>query len=1049
MRFPGLKPYSKDQSKNFLSREKEVESILEILQNNKLVTVTSKSGSGKTSLINAGVITRLTSGFPAQAGRQWSICITRPGVTPLENLCNSLANNGILYNDNKAKSTDFDEYLNDLQEKSGNGLVEIYNKSEIKNKKNLLIFIDQLEDLFSNKKFFDNETSNDDDLLIDIIFNSIKSKNSSIYFILNIQTSFLSNLNVYGKFSELLSSSQYVLPNINFSKLVKELIKNSNEFNINFSNEAYQKIESLVTEDSSLLPNLQLFFSNISTENNEKEIDLDVLKRHGDLKNIISKKINNYYENLNEKNQVTFHRIFKALIHADELDKNNFYQSFGYLKSYTCLNKKDLSNFITEINDSIGNLFDIISLNNSDINPIGQKIFNDSDIINLKYFTSLHWSKFRKWIKEEYENYELLLEFSNKANLYPKQESLLKGNLLETASKWINKEDINIVWAEKYSNNFTKTQEYINESISQNNIENKKIIEENNRNEKWKKRAKLAPFIILVFLSITIVFIYKESNEQKKILEEFQQKKNLYNDLSKTKDSLRREVLNFKENKLRFIDTIRDYRNRHISDSTRIQEKDKLISFEENIIKQKNITLNKRFNEIDSLLKQNLLSEKLISVSTDEIIFNNKIDNLIKEVKSIGPNETNFNIKIQKFSKEALELFNTYTNRLKIKNDLSNYSNSDFNNFINKSDANDINHLRELAINIISKINRAENYDEIEKYNLLDRSLKSLNSLTLSNNGKIATGGKNQKIYISKNKLDFSFKKDNSFNEIDLNSEILDLEFINENTLCARVRNNEIWYINSNKNEKVKLVSHKKRKLKNLLNNENLKGDRIKFIPLNSSIFSIGDKAITEYNLKTKKTKEINFDDLLKDEILNDIEYNNNNNLYLTTTKGNIINYNISNLKHSKILSESLGLNGNDIPSTLEIYNNLILIGTKNGWIYIYKSKNNNLVCVDRKSAHKSSVNNIHYNKSNDLIYSSSVDGTFTIIPVNGVKNNNQLLNSMYIQLSNKNSINSISNISYGEDNYIITIDNSGKMIYWDFDISDLFNEINILLNNK
>ena len=55
----------------------------------------------------------------------------------------------------------------------------------------------------------------------------------------------------------------------------------------------------------------------------------------------------------------------------------------------------------------------------------------------------------------------------------------------------------------------------------------------------------------------------------------------------------------------------------------------------------------------------------------------------------------------------------------------------------------------------------------------------------------------------------------------------------------------------------------------------------------------------------------------------------------------------------------------------------------------------------------------------------------------------------MYIQLSNKNSINSISNISYGEDNYIITIDNSGKMIYWDFDISDLFNEINILLNNK
>ena len=442
-----------------------------------------------------------------------------------------------------------------------------------------------------------------------------------------------------------------------------------------------------------------------------------------------------------------------------------------------------------------------------------------------------------------------------------------------------------------------------------------------------------------------------------------------------------------------------------------------------------------------------MLSEKLIDVSTEEIVFNNKIDNLIKEVKSISPSETNFKNKIQEFSKDALELFESYKNRLKIKNDLSNYSNSDFNNFINKSDENDINHLRKLAINIISKINKVENYDEIEKFNLLNKNIKSLNTLSLSNNGKIASGGENKKIYVSSDKLILSDKKNIKFKEIDLHSEILDLEFVDENTLCVRVKNNEIWYVNSKNNEKVKLVSHKKRKIRNYLRNENLKGDRIKFTSINSSIYSIGDKTLTEYNLKIKKTKEIKFEDLLKDEILNDIEYSNNN-LYLTTNKGNIIKFNIFNTLHSKILSKSLGLNGNDIPSTLETFNDLILIGTNNGWIYIYKSINNNLVCTDRKSAHKSSINNIHYNKSNNLIYSSAIDGTFTIIPMSDFKSNDHLLNSMYIQLSNKNSINSITNISSEGNEYIITIDSNGKMIYWDFDISDLFNEIKNQINN-
>ena len=72
MELPGLSEYN--NKKNFSSREKETESVLELLQNNKLVTITSKSGTGKSSLVNAGIIPRLEKGLPGFAGRKWEIC---------------------------------------------------------------------------------------------------------------------------------------------------------------------------------------------------------------------------------------------------------------------------------------------------------------------------------------------------------------------------------------------------------------------------------------------------------------------------------------------------------------------------------------------------------------------------------------------------------------------------------------------------------------------------------------------------------------------------------------------------------------------------------------------------------------------------------------------------------------------------------------------------------------------------------------------------------------------------------------------------------------
>ena len=140
--FPGISPYSEKEADNFYGREREVEDVLGILKRFKLVTICGECGSGKTSLIEAGILPKLKKVFLGQAGKEWVICNFRPGISPLENFSYALSDSGALYLRGKSKTTDHQDYKTKIEEKRDLGLIEIFASSEIYEKKNLLIVVD-------------------------------------------------------------------------------------------------------------------------------------------------------------------------------------------------------------------------------------------------------------------------------------------------------------------------------------------------------------------------------------------------------------------------------------------------------------------------------------------------------------------------------------------------------------------------------------------------------------------------------------------------------------------------------------------------------------------------------------------------------------------------------------------------------------------------------------------------------------------------------------------------------------------------------------------
>jgi len=88
--FPGLRPFESSENYLFFGRDGQSVELLRRLRQNRFLAVIGVSGSGKSSLMRAGLLPSLYSGFMATAGSVWKVAIFRPGNNPIENMANAL-----------------------------------------------------------------------------------------------------------------------------------------------------------------------------------------------------------------------------------------------------------------------------------------------------------------------------------------------------------------------------------------------------------------------------------------------------------------------------------------------------------------------------------------------------------------------------------------------------------------------------------------------------------------------------------------------------------------------------------------------------------------------------------------------------------------------------------------------------------------------------------------------------------------------------------------------------------------------------------------------
>jgi WD40 repeat protein len=194
--FPGLRPFDFEQQHLFFGRDQQVSELHQRLDRNRFLAVIGPSGSGKSSLIRAGLVPALFGG-DGESG--WKVAVFRPGDGPLDNLTAAVC-----------EATDSADSLDEfaaLAREGADGLVEMARRAGVAAGNRLLLIVDQFEEVFRV-----GQKSGDTSGFIDILLEASRQQDIPIYVVLTMRADFLGACTIFQGLPEAINNGQYLIP---------------------------------------------------------------------------------------------------------------------------------------------------------------------------------------------------------------------------------------------------------------------------------------------------------------------------------------------------------------------------------------------------------------------------------------------------------------------------------------------------------------------------------------------------------------------------------------------------------------------------------------------------------------------------------------------------------------------------------------------------------------------------------------------------------------------------------------------------------------------
>ena len=239
-----LLPFDEQHSSLFFGRDHEIRDVAARLENRRLLAVTGVSGSGKSSLVRAGVIPMLKAGLIPRFGLDLRVVAFRPGGGPLAELRQRLS--AALRAEIELDSLTRTTY----------GLVDTV--KQFAAGASLLILVDQFEEIFQYRKDrLSVDSGAEADRFVTLLLRAVEQTDVPIYLILTMRSDYLGECAIFRDLPEALNDGHYLVPRMTRHQLQEAIESPLEAVGASMHPKLVQELLNQCVDEADHLPVLQ------------------------------------------------------------------------------------------------------------------------------------------------------------------------------------------------------------------------------------------------------------------------------------------------------------------------------------------------------------------------------------------------------------------------------------------------------------------------------------------------------------------------------------------------------------------------------------------------------------------------------------------------------------------------------------------------------------------------------------------------------------------------------------------------------------------------
>jgi len=455
--FPGLRPFGAEEDYLFFGREEQIRELLQLLRTHRFLAVVGTSGSGKSSLVRAGLLPALYGGTMVGAGSDWSTVVFRPGGDPLLKLAEAIVEADLYESDDE--ETPF--RVRATLSRSRLGLVQSIRQSDLPEGTNLLIVVDQFEELFRFR-----DTSPDHQgratAFVKLLLNAVADPDLPVYVVITMRSDYLGECAQLPGLAEAVNDGEYLIPKLTRDQKRDAIEKPVSVGGGQISPALVQQLLNDVGDDSDQLPILQHALMRIwdkwEVDAESEPIDIHHYDSVGGMTNALSLHADEVYDELPDDNSRAIARcIFQAITERSEDERGT--------RRPTQLGH--LCRIVNGGQDEVAVVLDAYREAGRTFVMPGQNMELQAEtVIDISHESLMRvWQRLRGWVAEESQAVRIYRRLAETAALHAAdQAGVYRDPDLQIATSWRDVSEPTEAWAQRYHTGFDTAMTFLDQS---------------------------------------------------------------------------------------------------------------------------------------------------------------------------------------------------------------------------------------------------------------------------------------------------------------------------------------------------------------------------------------------------------------------------------------------------------------------------------------------------------------------------------------------------------------------------------------------------------